>query len=129
MKDNPSTLPKSYRGIKLDEVLILTKSKETSPGVQKQQDVEEESNEHKQDKRKKNRENKQVKKMRKQKERKIGQDEMENDEEDKQKKEEEKKNGWVLKRPFRTSISKNIPIVLSRLSEQYYVIKQQWETN
>ena len=83
MKDNPSTLPNPYRGIKLDEVLILTKYKETSPGVKKQQDVEEESNEHKKDKRKKNRENKQVKKMRKQKERKIEQDEMENDEENK----------------------------------------------
>ena len=83
LKVNPSTLPKPYRGIRLDEVLILTKSKEASPVMQKQQDVEEESNEHKTHNRKKNRENKQVKKMKKQKERKIGQDEMENDEEDK----------------------------------------------
>ena len=43
LKDNPSTLPKPYRGIKPDEVLTLTKSKEASPWVQKQQDVEEES--------------------------------------------------------------------------------------
>ena len=50
LEDNPSTLPKPYRGIKPDEVLILTKSKEASPWVQKQQDVEEESNEHKKDK-------------------------------------------------------------------------------
>ena len=50
LKDNPSTLPKPYRGIKPDEVLTLTKSKEASPWVQKQQDVEEESNEHKKDK-------------------------------------------------------------------------------
>ena len=83
LKDNPSTLPKPYGGIKQDEVLILTKSKEASPLVQRQQDVEEESNEHKKDKRKKNWENKQVKKMRKQKERKIRHDEMEKDEEDK----------------------------------------------
>ena len=41
LEDNPSTLPKPYRGIKPDEVLILTKSKEASPWVQKQQDVEE----------------------------------------------------------------------------------------
>ena len=61
LKDNPSSLPKPYRGIKLDEALILTKSKEASPGVQKQQDVEEESNEYQKDKRKKNRENKRVK--------------------------------------------------------------------
>ena len=54
LKDNPSTLPKPYRGIKQDEVLILTKSKEASPLVQRQQDVEEESNEHKKDKRKMN---------------------------------------------------------------------------
>ena len=52
LEDNPSTLPKPYRGIKPDEVLILTKSKEASPWVQKQQDVEEESNEHKKIKRK-----------------------------------------------------------------------------
>ena len=50
LEDNPSTLPKPYRGIKPDEVLILTKSKEASPWVQKQQDVEEERNEHKKDK-------------------------------------------------------------------------------
>ena len=49
LKDNPSTLPKPYHGIKLDEVLILTKSKETSPGVKKQLDVEKESNEHQKD--------------------------------------------------------------------------------
>ena len=41
LEDNPSTLLKPYRGIKPDEVLILTKSKEASPWVQKQQDVEE----------------------------------------------------------------------------------------
>jgi len=83
LKENPSTLPKPYRGIKPDEVLILTKSKEASPRVQKQPDVEEESNEHQKDKSKKNKDNNQVKKMRKQKERKKGQDEMENDKEDK----------------------------------------------
>ena len=55
LKDNPSTLPKPYLGIKPDEVLILTKSKEASPRVQKQQDVEEESDEHKKDEEKEQR--------------------------------------------------------------------------
>ena len=83
LKDNPSTLPKPYNALKPDELLILTKSKEASLRVQKQQDIEEESKGHKKDKRKKNKDNKQVKKMRKPKERKKGHTEMENDEEDK----------------------------------------------